>query len=122
MARPAATVALAAGLAVACAGCFRGPGRALGLIAATAIVTSAIVSSTPPPPPRVVYAPPPVPGYRWQPGYWIRHGDDWRWVDGRWVAEPPGYRWVPAHWAEAPDGTWHFLRGHWAPSYAPPPE
>ncbi|MGZ6123792.1 MAG: YXWGXW repeat-containing protein [Myxococcales bacterium] len=43
-------------------------------MAGTAILTAAIVSAAQPPAPRVVYAPPPRPGYTWQPGYWTPRG------------------------------------------------
>ncbi len=102
-------------------GCLpRGPGQALGLMAATAVVTAAIVSAEPPPPPPVVYAPPPpMPGYVWQPGYWTRAGRSWYWVEGHWVSEVPAHQWVPTHWLRAPDGSWYLVRGHWRPVAGP---
>jgi hypothetical protein len=120
-------VALAAALALLAPGCYRGAAR---FWSAMAIVTTAIVISHPPPPARVVYAPPPRPGYTWQPGYWSLENDDWVWVEGHWVADYPGYRWDPSHWEQDPGGNWRLVPGRWlsaeppgssAPPVPPPP-
>src|SRR5205823_5430870 len=108
-------VALAASIALASAGCYHHGGA--NFWTAMAIVTTAIIISHPPPPPPVVaYAPPPRPGYTWQPGYWTLQDDQWLWVEGRWVAEYPGYRWDPSHWEQDPSGSWRLVPGRWLPA------
>jgi len=101
-------------------GCYR-HGALLGAVVGTSIITAAIVSSRPPPLPRVVYAPPPQPGYVWEPGYWSLEHDEWVWVEGRWIARYPGYDWQPSHWLEDPDGHWRLIPGHWVAISPPPP-
>jgi hypothetical protein len=109
---------------LALTGCFRGGGRLFAAAAGGALVTAAVISATRPPPPRVVYVPESRPGYRWQPGYWMRDDERWIWVEGRWIADYPGYRWVPTHWVEDPDRQWRLEQGHWmatGPMSEPPP-
>ena len=110
--RPAAAAAALA-LAPGCYGYHRG-GEIFAAMAGTAIVTAAIVSASQPPPPRVVYAPPPRPGYSWQPGYWTKEHGDWVWMEGHWVACERDRVWVPSHWERAPDGYWELVPGYWA--------
>jgi hypothetical protein len=107
--KPVAPLVLAALLP----GCRGGGAFLLGTAVGASVVTAAVVSTRPPPPPFVVYEPPPRPGYAWQPGYWVLHGDRWEWVEGHWVASHPGYAWQPAHWVEDPGQHWRLVPGSW---------
>src|SRR2546427_5138718 len=103
-------------LAAVVPGCRHGGAFLLGRAVGASVVTAAVLSSRPPPPPYSAYAPPPRPGYDWQPGYWVLHGDRWEWVEGHWVAMHPGYAWEPAHWVEDPYGRWRLIPGRWVPA------
>jgi len=96
-------------------GCRHGGAFLLGTALGASVVTAAVVSSRPPLPPYSAYAPPPRPGYSWQPGYWVARDDRWEWVEGHWVAIHPGYAWEPAHWVEDPDHRWRLIPGRWVP-------
>ncbi len=102
-------------------GCFRHGGRFLGAVIGTSIITAAIISAHQPPPPYDAYAPPPRPGYAWQPGYWALDDGEWIWIPGRWIAQYPGYDWEPAHWVQDPSGEWRLLPGRWVRLPPPPP-
>jgi hypothetical protein len=73
-------------LAAPLPGCRGGGAFLLRTALGASVVTAAVVSSRPPPPPYSAYAPPPRPGYAWQPGYWVLHDDRWEWIDGHSVA------------------------------------
>jgi len=110
--KPVAALVLAALLP----GCRGGGAFLLGTALGASVVTAAVVSSRrPPPAPYAVYAPPPRPGYDWQPGYWVLHGDRWEWIEGHWIDSHPGYAWQPAHWVEDPDRRWRLIPGGWVP-------
>src|SRR5258706_6209768 len=86
--KPVAPLVLAAILP----GCRGGGAFLLGTALGASVVTAAVVSSRPPPPPYAVYAPPPRPGYDWQPGYWVLRDDRWDWNRGDTIRNPPCQR------------------------------
>ena len=86
----------------------------LGLIMAmrTSSAGIDIIVGTRPPPPREVPAPPPRPGYIYEPGYWSWDGQQYVWTDGTWIEQRPGYRWSEPQWREE-DSRYRFVPGHW---------
>jgi hypothetical protein len=86
----------------------------MALLVVPAFARVGVVVNVPPPAPIVeTPAPPPAPGYAWQPGYWAWNGVQYAWVPGQYVVAPaPGAVWVAGHW-QPRGGGWVWLDGHW---------
>ncbi len=107
--RPAALAALFTASAALLSGCVVAPVEPRGM----AYSQAEYVDMQPPAPMYEQVGPPPVVGYVWITGYWLRHLGRYSWMGGHWAAPPRGgARWAPHRW-ERGNGGWRLHEGHW---------
>ena len=71
------------------------------------------IVTTPPPAPLAEDAPPPFPGYSWDPGHWIWDGAQYVWEPGKYIVQPTnGATFTPGYWQEYSRG-WAWVEGQW---------
>jgi hypothetical protein len=59
------------------------------------------IVTTPPPAPLAEAAPPPLPGYAWDPGHWAWEGGQYVWEPGKYIVQPTsGATFTPGYWQQ----------------------
>lgn len=72
------------------------------------------IATTPPPAPFAEMAPPPLPGYVWDPGHWAWDGGQYVWEPGKYIVQPTnGATYTPGHWRQYSAG-WAWVDGRWS--------
>jgi hypothetical protein len=72
------------------------------------------IVSTPPPASLAEVAPPPFPGYAWDPGHWSWDGAQYVWEPGKYIVQPTnGAIFTPGYWQEY-SGGWAWVEGRWS--------
>lgn len=71
------------------------------------------IVTTPPPAPLAEAAPPPLPGYAWDPGHWTWDGGQYVWEPGKYIMQPTnGATFTPGYWQHY-SGGWAWVVGRW---------
>jgi WXXGXW repeat (2 copies) len=72
------------------------------------------IVTTPPPAPVAEAAPPPLPGYAWDPGHWAWDGGQYVWRPGTYIVQPTnGATFTPGYWQQY-FGGWAWVDGRWS--------